>query len=164
MSENINPYESTHTNLDEQKPFAAQGFFTASAIAHLKAAAPWIKFMGIMSFVSAGILVLCGILFWVLFPFFADELDFTVTFNAMFGIVYIIMGIVWIFPAKYLYGFAAKLKLFFASKDEREMEIALKNNASYWKFYGVWVIVSLAFIPMIFILSIIVAILGYAVV
>jgi hypothetical protein len=162
----INPYESTQTDLDEQKPFISQGFFTAPMIDHLKAASPWMKFMGIISFIGAGFLILAGIIIVLRIPFLFQGIDllriaFAGSVTSILGIIYIVMGIIWIFPAKYLYTFASKIKLFIKTKDEHNMEIALSSNKSYWKFYGMLVIISLAFIPLMFVVSIFVAIGAY---
>jgi magnesium-transporting ATPase (P-type) len=164
MSENINPYESTQTDLDEKKPEVSQGFFTDPMIEHLQAASPWIKFMGVMSYISAGICILMGIIF-VLFRFFGEDFDISEIFfsgvvNSTLGVLYLVMGIVLLFPAKYLSTFAAKIKLFVQTKQEQDMEIALSNNKSFWKFYGIWIIVSLALIPVIFIVAIVLAVVG----
>jgi hypothetical protein len=167
MSDTINPYESTQTDLDEQKPLlVSQGSFSSAMIAHLKAASPWMKFMGITSFIGSGMLIIVGILIF-LFPIFGEELDLTETFlsgiiNSAFGFFYLAYGVVSIFPAKFLYSFASKIKLFIKTKNESDMESALRNNKSFWKFYGIMAIVVLAFFPIIFIVSIVIGIVGYA--
>jgi hypothetical protein len=162
----INPYESTQTDLDEKNSNVAQGFFTPLMISHLKAASPWMKFLGIVGFVGAGLMILLGIGFLSLFPFLRNiilnefsNLEFLATsFNSAFGFVYIMSGVIYIFPARFLYNFAAKINLFINMKNERAMEIALANNKSYWKFYGICVIISLAFIPLAIIISIVAAV------
>ncbi len=164
MSDTINPYESTQTNLDEEKPLISQDFFTASTIEYLKASSPWMKFMGIMSFIGAGILIVVGLAIMLLFPIVSQVLDFVsaglAAVSSVFGFIYLAMGIVAIFPARYLYNFASKIRLFIETKNERAMEIALRNNKSFWKFNGIVAIISLASIPVIFIISIFVALAG----
>lgn len=170
MSDITNPYKSTQSDLNEQKLVVPQGFFSGTMISYLKAASPWIKFMGIISFIGAGIMILnaIGILFLssFLFPFIRNVIlnqlssfSFLLrSFNAALGVVYLAMGIIYIFPAKYLYGFSSKINLFLKTKDEHAMEHALANNASFWKFNGILVIISLAFVPLMFIFSIIAAV------
>jgi hypothetical protein len=165
MSEIINPYESTQTDLDEQKPIVSQGVFTSAMIVHLKAAAPWMKFMGITSFVGSGIVIIVGILMFFL-PVLGEEFDvtesvFSALINSAFGFFYLAYGAVSFFPAMFLYRFASKINLFIKTKNERAMENALQNNKSFWKFYGVLAIILLAIIPLMFILSIVVAVVGY---
>ncbi len=167
MSDFTNPYESTETDFDTQKSSISQTFFTGPAIAHLKAASPWMKFMGIITYVSAALLVLMGIIIAFAFPFINEELNFSNTIfasfasSAAFGFIYIVSGIIYIFPAKYLYTFASKIKVFIETKNEQAMEIALRNNKSFWKFYGIYVIISIAIVPVISIISIVIAVGSY---
>jgi hypothetical protein len=93
-------------------------------------------------------------------PYLLEELDFLGTvfsgfINSHFGFVYIISGMIMIFPARYLFNFASKINFFIKTKNERAMEIALRNNKSFWKFHGILLIISLAFIPLSFIITII---------
>lgn len=71
------------------------------------------------------------------------------------------MGIIYIFPAKYLYNFGSKMNFFVKTKNEQAMETALKNNKSYWKFNGILVIISLAAFPIMGALIFFVAITSY---
>lgn len=166
MSDNINPYESTQTNVGDQMPLIPQGHFTALSIIYLRAASPWMKFMGIISFVGAGISILIGMGILLMIPIFRNGINFPATFfagliNSFWGFFYIAYGVIWIFPSKYLYNFAAKIKLFLEMKDERVMESALRNNKSFWKFHGILIIISLAFIPLMFVISIFLAITSF---
>jgi hypothetical protein len=166
MSNTFNPYESTQTNIDEQKPNVAQGFFTASMIAHLKAASPWMKFMAIISFIGAGLSIVIGIVMRIMLPFLIDESDLSDFFfgemlNVSLAITYIISGIFLIFPAIFLYKFASKIKSFLKTKNVRDMEIAFRNNKSFWKFHGILLIICLAFIPLMFFVSIFITIGSY---
>ncbi len=165
MSDITNPYKSTQSDFDEQKPVVPQGFFTGTMISYLKAASPWIKFMGIISFIGAGLMILSGIGMLALLPVLQNEFinsSFLArSFSSLLGVVYLVIGIIYIFPAKYLYGFASKINLFLKTKDERAMELALANNTSFWKFNGILVIVSLAFVPLMFIFSIVAAVGAY---
>lgn len=70
MSDNINPYESTQVDLDGQKPLVARGFFTETMITYLKAASPWLRFLGILGLIGAGFCIFFGVLAFVLRPFF----------------------------------------------------------------------------------------------
>lgn len=168
MSDITNPYKSTQSDLNEQKLVVPQGFFSGTMISYLKAASPWIKFMSIIGFIGTGFMILAAIGILFLLPFIRNAISYEYAFvnssfllrsmNAALGVVYLAMGIIYIFPAKYLYGFSSKINLFLKTKDEHAMEHALANNASFWKFNGILVIISLAFVPLMFIFSIIAAV------
>ncbi|MDR1279046.1 MAG: hypothetical protein LBK02_09860, partial [Treponema sp.] len=62
------------------------------------------------------------------------------------------------FPALFTYNFGNKIRAYQQSRAEEELENAFKNNKSLWKFLGILTIISLAFIPVMIIISIVVGI------
>jgi hypothetical protein len=73
------------------------------------------------------------------------------------GLLYVALGVVMFFPARFTYFFGAKLRNYELNNSERELEEALKNNKSLWKFYGILCIVYLVLIPVAIIGGIIAA-------
>ena len=61
-----------------------------------------------------------------------------------FGLLYLILIILYIFPTLYLYRSSAAAKLAVESNDNYQMLEFLKNNKSFWKFCGILTIVMLA--------------------
>ena len=58
-------------------------------------------------------------------------------FGALFGILYIALGLLYFFPAYYLFKYSQKLKLALNSKNSQNLEEALGNQKSFFKFFGV---------------------------
>jgi hypothetical protein len=71
------------------------------------------------------------------------------------SLLYIALGVLFYFPASFIYKFGARIRKYQFSNSEEDLEQAFKNNKSYWKFYGVLCIIYLAFIPVLVIVSII---------
>jgi uncharacterized membrane protein (DUF485 family) len=61
-----------------------------------------------------------------------------------FGILYLILIILYIFPTLYLYRSSAAARLAVECDDNVQMVEFLRNNKSFWKFCGILTIVMLA--------------------
>ena len=169
MSDAVNPYQSPGTAVNPVNPLAGQGVLTETMIIHLKGASPWIRFIGILGFVFSGITALWSICILILVPFMDftwEEIpgfgQFGFLFNAAFGgamMVFCLGGAVLLFvPSLFLYRFGEKIRSFLRAGVEQELELAFKNNKSLWKFLGIYCIVALAFIPLLTIGGIVIAV------
>ena len=115
--------------------------------------ATWQKVVGIFMAISVGILVLIGLLFIILGVTlggeFAEEMadDFGGAFGSFgvigLGILYFLLGIVYYFPTKYLLKSSNKLKVWALSDDEPSLTEGVKNTKSFFKFTGLFCIISL---------------------
>jgi hypothetical protein len=171
-----NPYQSPQTDVNGINPLASQGRLTETMIRHLKGASPWLRFLGILGFIGAGGTMLGGVLFLIagtlgesLFSRVfsaADAVDAAdmgiVSGLTLFsGVLIVITGIICFFPARFIYNFGSRIKNFLQNNSEGELEAALKNNKSLWKFTGIVTIIYLAFLPVMFVFSVIAMIGAY---
>jgi hypothetical protein len=154
----------------------SSGALTETMISHLKAAAPWLRFLGILGFIGAGFMVMTGIISAIamgvagtqLFEEFSEAADGvfgTVVsfFSGFLGIIYIGFGVIYFFSALFTYQFGNKLRSYLRSNNTKDLEAALRNNKSLWKFKGILAIIELAAIPVILVITIVVAITAAAV-
>jgi hypothetical protein len=58
-------------------------------------------------------------------------------------IVYPIMAVAYVFPAMFLMRYADRIKTFVASGQEQDLVGALEAQRSFWKFAGIFTIVSI---------------------
>ena len=170
MSDSVNPFESPVTTVVPVKPLIAQGNLTETMVIYLKGASPWLRFVGILGFVSAGITALSGVLLFALFPLMEElwgeipgfESSFSGALGAVFGgsmaVFCIIGGLIILFPSLFIYRFGEKIRSYLRTGTDQYLELALKNNKSLWKFLGIFTIVELAFIPLLIIAGIIIAV------
>lgn len=166
MSDNDNPYVSTQVDMDGQKPSISQGVFTSIMIGYLKDASPWIRFISILGFIGSGISILSGLVMTFSPSFmFSEIMNNTRMFagfaNAGLGFFNLIFAVVSLIPYVFLYRFGEKINTFIRSSNEQALELAFSNNKSYWKFQGIVTIISLAAVPVIMIISIIVGFASY---
>jgi uncharacterized membrane protein YjgN (DUF898 family) len=131
-----------------------------SALFYLEAASPWLRFLGIVSYIACGLMVLAGLVMVIAAPLLAEINgdDYT---GFLTGIILLVSAVLEFFPARFAYSFGARLRNFFLSNAERDIEIAFKYNKSYWKFCGIMMIIALALIPIGISLAIYVYMAGY---
>jgi hypothetical protein len=172
MSDTVNPYQSPESAVNPVKPLVAQGVLTETMLMYLKGASPWLRFLGVLGFIICGFLVLGAVLFFTLIPLagdlwyelpwaqsFADEAaGASAQFGVIFGLYFLIIAALCFFPFYFIYNFGAKIRGYLVSGADQDLEKALKNNKSLWKFTGILTIVMLAFIPVLMIIGIITAV------
>jgi len=159
MSDLENLYNSPETQVvPEQRQ--VNGNITEPMHRFLKETSPWMRFIGIVGFISSGGLVVFGlisILFTTAsFNFLSEE-----TVSAPFwlvSLIYIATGAVLFFPSYFTYKAGTMIRRFILSNTEKDLEEALKNNKALWKFYGIITIISLSFIPILIAVSVIIAV------
>jgi hypothetical protein len=115
-------------------PSAPGGFTLASQ--PLQRTQPWVRFMAIMGFIGAGFMVLVGLTAGIAGAA-TGRLE---TLGLM--VVYPILAVVYVFPSMFLLRYADRIKTFVASGLEHDLASALDAQRSFWKFAGVFTIVS----------------------
>jgi hypothetical protein len=166
MSDVNNPYRSPEAGVSPVTPLTSQGTLTDLMLVHLKGASPWLRFIGIMGFISCGVTILTGILFVALIPIIGDfsgtipgmgEISGKAgaVFGGAIGGYCLIFGVLFFFPSLYSYNFGSKIRSYIRSGADQDLETAFKNNKSLWKFIGIITIISLAFIPLMIIIGIV---------
>jgi hypothetical protein len=76
------------------------------------------------------------------------------------GVFIIIMSLIMFFPALYLWNFSSKIRKALNNNDQPLLTEALKNLKSFFKFYGILLIVVLSFYALAVIFAIIGALVG----
>lgn len=156
MAENENPYESPGTDMSSVKVTASGGVLTATMVRHLKEASPWIRFLGILSFIVCGLLALFAIAMIVVpgLSGLTDEMPSWGTgLGVGMGLFYLVVAVVMFFPARYLHRLGSKLRDYGKSGSEADLETAFRNNKSFWKFCGIMAIVYLSLIPVFIVVA-----------
>jgi hypothetical protein len=125
-------------------------------IANLKVTSFWANFLSIIGFVYTGLLILMGVGFLIALPIIGNEIFPVKVFPINYiGIIYIVIGLVYLIPTLYLNRFADKIKTALLNFQQIEFESGFKNLKSLFKFMGITtiIIITLSFlvIPIIFI-------------
>jgi hypothetical protein len=159
MSDTGNPWQSPGTEVSPTQEASGAGVLTATMVRFLREASPWLRFLGILGFIGCGLMTLGGLIFAIVITVFSELAGGFggVVGGAFLGVVYIVLGLLSFFPSKFVYGFGSKIRHYIQSNSDKDLEDALRNNKSLWKFYGILVIVYLAFIPLLLIGAAVVA-------
>ena len=136
---------------------------------YLKEASPWLRFVGILGFISCGFIAL-GAFFTIVGTITAAAFmrefipmgEFLTYPIWLISPMYIAIGVLCFFPSLFTYNFGAKIRRYQLSNSDEDLEQAFKNNKSFWKFYGILCIIYLAFIPVMMILSILISVIAAA--
>ncbi|MDR2842720.1 MAG: hypothetical protein LBV52_05925 [Spirochaetaceae bacterium] len=171
-SSEFNLYQSPE---NEAKPVSglSGSVLSANSLNYLKGASPWLRFIAIISFISCGFMLLSGIIFIIsgaavgnIAAEVAESAEPSVNtsaftrvglmFSGVAGFFYVGCAVLSFFPAKFLWTFGSKLRDYVLRNSELDLEIALKNNKSFWKFAGIVTIVCIAILPITFIVTMVV--------
>ncbi|MDR2478886.1 MAG: hypothetical protein LBD48_06180 [Treponema sp.] len=171
MSDVENPWQTPQSDSVPQK--ITQGALTSTMLRYLKEAAPWLRFIGILGFIGCGLLALGGIIMlfaagainqvwseaWEGFPQLgAYSGVLSAVFGASMTVYFLFFAVICFFPALFVYNFGSKIRSYMQSASDDDLEAAFKNNKSLWKFFGILAIIQLAFIPVMVIAGIIIAV------
>jgi hypothetical protein len=132
---------------------------TEAAFGYLKTAGPWMFFLGILSVIVCGISFLSGIVL-LANNTLLNDLNAAGIRNggAFLGFFHVALSIISFFPARFLFLAGSKLRILRPDDSNESLEAALRNNASFWKFYGLICIAGIAITVMIVVGIIIIAI------
>lgn len=120
-------------------------------INHLDETRKWTTFLSILGFVFLGLLIIFGLFFGRIFSRFGNMQ--MIPFAGLIGIIYIIMAIIYFFPIYYLYMFSSYAKKACETRNPTDMEKAMQNLKSHFKFIGILIIVVLSLYLLIFLIA-----------
>lgn len=124
---------------------------------YLNETAKWGQFLSIVGFIGIGIMVLMGLVFS--FSFNALQHlpmgnNMPAGFSFLFGLVYIVIGIIYFFPCLYLFRFSKKTKDALQLNNEESLTVAFSNQKSVFKFMGIFTVIVLGFYAIMFLIGI----------
>lgn len=122
----------------------------------------WSKFMAIVMFVSMAIVFFCGIAAVCSPQIVASQYGFdNMVIGKIVGVVYIVMAIVYLFPAFFLLKNADAMRCAGQHGSQEQFAEAMRYGKRYWKFCGIFLIVALGLcalmIPAAIIYAVIIA-------
>ncbi|MDR2136202.1 MAG: hypothetical protein LBO76_06260 [Treponema sp.] len=150
MSDSGNPWQSPSTEVAAEEG-APRDALTPLMIRHLKDASPWLRFLGIVGYIGAVFVVLLGLVLIVadLGSFYLIDILFGGLAGVFMGLLYIAMGVVAFFPARFTHRFGVKIRNYLLSGGAQDLETAFRYNRALWKFNGILAIVYLSLVPLV---------------
>jgi hypothetical protein len=110
------------------------GEVSAGSLLTLKQTRPWVRFMSVLLFLSAALLVAAGMVGG------AVQIANGNTGGAEFGAVlalYVAIGALYILPGVFLWQYATRITALLDSPTVGRLEHALQAQKSFWKFVGI---------------------------
>ena len=136
---------------------ADQIVVSESALGYLQATRPWVKFLSIVGFVFIGLMLLGGLAMFRL----PTQPNMPAAFGPVFGVIYILMAAVYVMPCLFMYRYAQAISAI-PGTGQGALEQALKNQKSFWKFMGIFMIVVLSLYALLIVGGIVAVILAVA--
>lgn len=144
--------------MDEKSAFETfELYLPPTILGFLKEISTWTYFLSILGFIGIGLMLLFGTFFSVAMgmmpegnPYEGLGIDMS-----YFGMVYIVLGLIYFFPVLYLFNFSRKMKSALNSNDNDELTTAFSNLKSHYKFLGVFTIVIISLYVMILVVAMI---------
>jgi Family of unknown function (DUF5362) len=110
----------------------------------LRQTKPWVTFLSIMSFIGSAFMLLGGVSMIALGALAPSGRGASPFPAAALGAIYIPMALLYIYPALKLWGFSSAIGRLVASRSVSDLEAALGQQKSFWKFAGIVTIVMIA--------------------
>jgi|SRR5690606_1754240 len=120
----------------------------------------WSKFLAIVGFIMAALIILIGIAFILFGSAFTAQLPTQFVFTGMIGVIYIAMGLLYYFPAKYLYDFSTYARQALALRNQESLTYAFAKLKSFYKFWGILMIIVLGVYAVAIVFVLLGAVLG----
>jgi hypothetical protein len=147
------PYASPATPAYSSSP--SDSAVSAGALQQLAGTKPWVRFISVLMFVGAGLMVLGGIAMMFAGAAIFKNSPNPAPLGAIVGIVYLVFAILYIYPALKLWNYASGIAILLASGSVMDLEGALNQQRSFWKFIGVMMLAVLVLYALIAVIGII---------
>jgi hypothetical protein len=112
---------------------------TEPMLTSLRQTKPWARFLSILGFISISFMVIGGTI--NIFVLSGDNSQNSFLQVILLGTLNILMGLLYLFPSLFLFKFSSAIGRLLDGGGSREMEEALSNQKSFWKFIGILTII-----------------------
>ena len=142
---------------NKQEPTIFQLGIDEVSKAYLSETSRWGKFLAILAFIAIGLLIIAGIFMGALITTMGQS-QLASTSGPVLTIVYLVMGILYIYPAWSLYKYSKLMKTSLNTSDQEQFNNALRHLKNIFKFLGILSIITLVLYGIVFLFGLIAAI------
>ena len=155
MDENSSaPAQDNISEVEAVKP--EDVFLSAKGHKFLNQTRPWVRFMSILVFISAGLMALLGLIL-LLYGIAGDKFSNNSAAFDMFPIgtfpvvlTYLLMAVLYIAPGIFLARYATAIKVLESTRTSGALEKALKYQKSFWRYVGILTVAFLVITAALF--------------
>ena len=105
----------------------------------------WGRFLSILGFVASGIIAIIGVVLIIFSPFSSESILIQKTMASVMGAFYILIGMVYFFPSRFLYNFCGNTRLALTGHDQDALDFGFQNLKSTFKFWGIVALIMIVF-------------------
>lgn len=149
----IDPYSSPATYA-QPPSFSTGSAVSQGVVAQLAGTKPWVRFISVLMFLGAGLMLILGLVMVVMGSAIASASNnqmFAGGMGVVLAAVYIVMAAFYIYPALKLWKYANSIGALMSSGSVLDLETALSQQRSFWKFIGIIFLVFVSLYALIFI-------------
>jgi hypothetical protein len=143
-----NPYSTPAANLFGSSSGAVADAVSPSTIAILSATKPWVRFMSVLMWIGVALMLLLAAGMGIFSTLDAAKSMSSGPLGGMqlvvFAVIYGVLAFVYIFPALKLWKFANRIGSLGATRSMADLDAALNEQRSFWKFVGVMTIIMIS--------------------
>ncbi|WCT14110.1 DUF5362 family protein [Mucilaginibacter jinjuensis] len=122
---------------------------TPEAQYYLNDGAGWAKFLGIMGFIGCGFILIIALSMGAILGMTArlspNPAGIPSGLGGVFGFIYALLALLYFFPSLYIYKFGTGAKKGILMRESADITVAISKLKSFLKFWGVLMIIGLAF-------------------
>jgi len=139
--------ENQSTSINNPDASGNELSISRKSAAYLSETEKWTKFLSIVGFAFVGIIVIIALFASSIFSSvpFGQNSGMGGSMGFVFSGIYFVMAALYFFPIWYLYKFSTNIKDAIQSKSSEQLELALSNQKSFFKFIGIFTVVVLVF-------------------
>ena len=131
-----NPYQ-TSASTDYQVP---QGYVSPMTYQALAGTKPWVRLCSVMGFIAAGFMILAGLAMLIGGAAISSRSS-AAAFPAVMGIVYIVLSILYLFPAIKLWKYGSAIVRLMSTKSTADLDQAMIEQKGFWQFVGILMLI-----------------------
>ena len=143
-----NPYSTPAANLYGSPSGGAAEAVSPSTIAILSATKPWVRFMSVLMWIGVGLMLLVGAGMGVVSVIGASKSVSSGPFGGkemiFLSVFYGVLSFIYIFPAIKLWKYANRIGSLGATRSVTDLDAALNEQRSFWKFVGIMTIIMIS--------------------
>lgn len=138
-------------------PAASPGAVSETAVEMLRQTRPWVLFLAILAFIGCAGMLLVGLMM-IGVALIAPSSGPEKGLQAAIGAVYLPMAALYVYPAIKMWTYGSAIARLTSSRATEDLEAALSQQKSLWKFMGIAAIVVIGLYVLVFVGALVVGV------
>jgi hypothetical protein len=148
----MNPYTPPRAEIGNHQayPQPGGGPIPEGVIDLLRQTRPWVQFISVLCFLGSGFMLLASVAMLALSAL-PKDVSSKEPIPGWLGVVYLPLAAIYVYPGIKLWGYASAISRLIATRSSGDLENALRQQKSFWKFSGISAIALMVLYVLIFV-------------